>query len=66
MFQDTRPVSFDVDDDDPSLAEFRLKGHADIGSILRSLMNLAAPINLSGSDGSGYRSNVVVTARPRR
>ena len=58
MFQDTRPVSFDVDDDDPSLAEFRVQGHADIRSILRSLMHQAAPINLSGSDGSGYRSTL--------
>jgi len=59
MFQDTRPVPFDgLDDDDPLLSEFRVADPSEVRAILRSLLNQTTPLNISASDGSGYRTTI--------
>jgi c-di-GMP-binding flagellar brake protein YcgR len=59
MFQDTRPVPLDgYDDEDPQLAEFRVSDPTEVRALLRSLLNQTVPLNLSASDGSGYRTTL--------
>ena len=58
MFEDTRPASLDALGSGDSLAEFRVTAPGEIRALLKQLMDEAAPLNLSASDGSAYTTTL--------
>ncbi|HYP31994.1 MAG TPA: flagellar regulator YcgR PilZN domain-containing protein, partial [Burkholderiaceae bacterium] len=58
MFEDTRPASLDALGSGDGLAEFRVGAAGDIRALLKQLMDEAAPLNLSASDGSAYTTTL--------
>ena len=58
MFEDTRPASLDALGSGGGLAEFRVDASGEIRALLKQLMDEAAPLNLSASDGSAYTTTL--------
>ncbi|MET0383199.1 MAG: flagellar brake protein [Burkholderiaceae bacterium] len=54
MFEDTRPAPLDSMGSDALRTQFLVTDASEIRALLKALMDHAAPLNLSASDGSAY------------
>jgi flagellar brake protein len=58
MFADTQPASLDPLGSGDAFAQFRVDDPFEIRTLLKSVMDRNALINLSGSDGSAYTTTL--------